>query len=108
MALVGSENMIFHNLLYAEDGLSGCLTIILDYCHPSHFTSNPHIVLLILFSTAQVFQCSHFFIVFIFCGSVSLEVFPLGRRERGGVLLSRPNTSIFFAAHYEKEFKKST
>ena len=63
MALVGSdgqENMIFYNLLHAEDGLSGCLTIILDYCHPSHFTSNPHIVLLILFSTAQVFQCSHF------------------------------------------------
>ena len=63
MALVGSdgqENMIFYNLLHAEDGLSGCLAIILDYCHPSHFTSNLHIVLLILFSTAQVFQCSHF------------------------------------------------
>ena len=72
MALVGSENMIFHNLLHAEDGLSGCLTIILDYCHPSHFTSNPHIVLLILFSTAQVFQCSHFSLFSLGIGSSPL------------------------------------
>ena len=103
MALVGSdgqENMIFYNLLHAEwlsDYYSRLLSSITLHVKSSHSAFDS------LFNGPS-FPVFSFFIVFIFCGSVSLEVFPLGRRERGGVLLSHPNTSIFFAAHYEKEF----